>query len=175
MLKCGDIILMYNRGFISKAIHWVLNFFQSDDVKYTHVAVVISDSQIAEAKLDGIVLHTPYESLKYAKHYKIVRYKFLTERAEERLKELLLSKIGTKYNYWRLVMQLLDNIFGTNWFTKHCAITKKENICSTYVTWAYYNATGVRFNNVDWISVEPDDIDDEVTNDPMMWEIIKES
>ena len=133
MLKCGDIILMHNRGFIGKAIHWVLNFFQSDPAKYTHVAVAISETQVAEAKLDGIILHSPYESLRDAKRYKIIRYKFLTKKAEERLKELLLSKVGTKYNYWRLGMQLLDNISGTNWFTKHLAITKEENICSTYV------------------------------------------
>jgi hypothetical protein len=55
------------------------------------------------------------------------------------------------------------------------AVTKDENICSTYVTWAYYKATGVRFNDIDWISTEPDDIDDEVINDPMMWTIVKET
>lgn len=175
MLQCGDIILMYNRGPLSKTIRWFLNFFQKDEAEFSHVAVAVSETEVADAKWNGIVLHSPFMALKDAKHYKIVRYKFLTPQAEARLKELLLSKVGSRYNYWRLVLQLFDNTFSTNWFTKHMSITKHENICSTYVTWAYYKATGVRFNDIDWISVEPDDIDDEILNDPMMWIVVKES
>ena len=174
MMQCGDIILMYNRGPLSKTIRWFLNFFQKDSAKFSHVAIAISETEIADAKWNGIILHSPFMALKDAKHYKIVRYNWLSPEAEARLKELLLSKVGTRYNYWRLILQLFDNVFSTNWFTKHAAITKKENICSTYVTWAYHKATGVRFNDTDWISVEPDDIDDEVTNDPMKWTVIKE-
>ena len=174
MLQCGDIILMYNRGPISKTIRWFLNFFQKDEARFSHVAIAVSDIEIADAKWNGIILHTPHAALNEAKHYKIVRYKWLTDAAEARLKELLLSKIGTRYNFWRLILQLFDNVFSTNWFTKHMGITKKENICSTYVTWAYHKATGVRFNDTDWISVEPDDIDDEVEKNPMKWIVVKE-
>lgn len=174
MLQCGDIILMYNRGMLSKTIRWFLNFFQKDSAKFSHVAVAISEIEVADAQWNGIILHTPAAALKNAKHYKIVRYKWLTKPAEARLEELLLSKVGTRYNYWRLILQLFDNVFSTNWFTKHWAVTKNENICSTYVTWAYYKATGIRFNDCDWISVEPDDIDDEIINDPMKWTVVKE-
>jgi hypothetical protein len=166
---------MYNRGWLSKTIRWFLNSFQKDPARFSHVAIVVSKTEVADAKWNGIILHSPYEALIDAKHYKIVRYIWLSENMQARLKELLLSKVGTRYNYWRLIMQLFDNVFNTNWFTKNMAVTKDENICSTYVTWAYYKATGVRFNDIDWISTEPDDIDDEVINDPMMWTIVKET
>jgi hypothetical protein len=81
-----------------------------------------------------------------------------------------LSKIGTNYNYYRLALQLLDNIFATNWFTRHLRLTKDLNICSTYVAWVYDKALGIRFNDVHWLSVEPDDIDDEYWKNSEDWE-----
>jgi hypothetical protein len=174
MLQCGDIILTYSGGFISESIRWILDYFQKDHAKFSHCAIAVSETEVVEANWNGIVLHSPHSALKGVKHYKIVRYKFLTDGMQARLKGLLLSKVGTRYNYWRLIMQLFDNVFRTNWFTKKLSITKREEICSTYISWAYYKATGVRFNDIDWISVEPDDIDDEVINDPMMWIIVKE-
>lgn len=160
-LQRGDVILMYNRGFISKAIKWILNFFQKDGAKYSHIAIAVSENEVTEALWNGIRRRTFDKSIENAKHIKIIRFKNLTDQQREWVELRAISKIGTNYNYYRLLLQLFDNIFATNWFTRHLKVNKEWHICSTYVAWVY-KALGIYFNETHWLSVEPDDIDDEV-------------
>jgi uncharacterized protein YycO len=171
-LQRGDVILVYNRGFLSKAIRWVLNFFQKDGANYSHVAIAVSEKEVTEALWNGIRKRTFEESIARAKGIKIIRRKGLDDFRRELLELRALSKIGTNYNYYRLLLQLLDNVFATNWFTRHLRLTKDLNICSTYVAWVYDKGLGIRFNDVHWLSVEPDDIDDEFFKNPKDWEQI---
>ena len=169
-LQRGDVILVYNRGFLSRAIRWVLDFFQKDGAKYSHVAIAVSETEVTEALWDGIRKRTFEESISNAKRIKIIRYWGLSDFQIELLELRALSKIGTNYNYYRLALQLLDNIFATNWFTRHLRLTKDLNICSTYVAWVYDKALNIKFNDVHWLSVEPDDIDDEFWKNKKDWE-----
>lgn len=173
-MQCGDIVLMYSRKFLSRAIIWALNFFQQDDAYYSHVAIAVNDKEVTEALSHGIRKRSFEESASGAKRYKIVRYKYLTDKQMFEIQERLLEKVNTNYNYWQIFLQLLDNMFNTNWFTRKLNFWKGElNICSSYVAWAYYKATGLKFNDVHWSSVEPDDIDDETEKNENDWEIIE--
>lgn len=162
-LQRGDVILMQNKGFIGKIIRRILDFFQTDDVQYSHVALAVSEDEVAEALWSGIRRRSFEESVKKARCVKIIRFKNLTDQQREWIELRAVSKIGTNYNYYRLLLQLLDNIFATNWFTRRLKLSKEWHICSTYVAWVY-KALGIYFNRVHWLSVEPDDIDDEVAN-----------
>jgi len=159
-LQCGDVILMQNKGFLGKIIRRILDFFQSDEVRFSHIALAISEDEVAEALWSGIRRRSVEESIKKAHCVKIIRFKNLTDHQREWIEQRAVSKVGTNYNYYRLLLQLLDNMFGTNWFTRRLRLSKEWHICSTYVAWVY-KALGIYFNGVHWLSVEPDDIDDE--------------
>lgn len=161
-LQRGDVILMQNKGFIGKIIRRILDFFQTDDVQYSHVALAVSENEVTEALWAGIRRRSLEESIKKARYVKIIRFNNLTEQQREWIELRAISKIGTNYNYYRLLLQLLDNMFATNWFTKRLKLSKEWHICSTYVAWVY-KALGIYFNEVHWLSTEPDDIDDEVS------------
>ena len=134
-LQCGDVILMHNKGHIGKIIRRVLRFFQNDAVQYSHVAIAVSENNVTEALWSGIRIRTLEKSIEKASAAKIIRYKHLTDEQKEWIEVRALSKVGTSYNYYRLVLQLFDNLFGTNWFTRRLRLTKDLNICSTYVAW----------------------------------------
>jgi uncharacterized protein YycO len=161
-LQCGDVILMQNKGFIGKLIRRVLDFFQKDEVSFSHVAIAVSENEVAEALWSGIQRRTLEESVKKARCVKVIRFKNLDDHQKEWIELRAISKIGTNYNYYRLLLQLFDNIFHTNWFTRHLKLSKEWHICSTYVAWVY-KALGIYFNEAHWLSVEPDDIDDEAS------------
>lgn len=160
-LQRGDVILMHNKGYIGKLIVKILRFFQSDEVNYSHVAIAVSESEVTEAAWSGIIMRSFEKSIAKAQCVKVIRYKDLTENQKMWIEERALSKVGTDYNFYRLILQLFDNVFRTNWFTKTLKISNEWHICSTYVAWIY-KALGIYFNETHWFSVEPDDIDDEV-------------
>lgn len=169
-LKSGDIILT-SRG------SWIvsfMNFFQSDPVKYGHAMVVdMENSCILEA---GITIRC--KPLKKAftgkhKHYKVLRYKNITDNQVMVMLKVMRSLIGELYSIKRMFLQLLDHVFCTNWFT-HLDKSKKSQICSSFVAWGYRVACKFNFNNLQWRSVDPDDISDEVEKRPDNWKVIHE-
>jgi len=172
MIKKADIILIGGaENILAKAISVVLNFFQTDPVDYTHVLIAKNESEGIEAKW-RVMNCSLGDKLSKAKRYKIIRLKSLTDDERDKIIKSIECLIGIKYSISRLLLQLLDQISDTNFFTK-LNKSKENQICSSLVAWGYYVYTKTKFNGVDWKSCEPDDIDDESQKNTDMWEIIE--
>ena len=168
-VKHADIILTQGRGWLSRSILCALRLFQRDGVNFNHALMVCYGDLGIEAG-NGIEYVNLIEKLEGCEHYKIIRRKDLTDKQRLRIVRKAEKCLGQKYGTFRLVLQLLDQIFHTNWFTRR--VKYKRHICSGLVAWAYYAVCKVKFNNINWRSCEPDDIDDESLNNPDLWEII---
>lgn len=173
-LKPGDIILFGGKGgILGTAILKVMNWFQSDPVEFYHAAIVADEKEGLEAGLRIQRFDLKYK-LTHADKFKIIRMKnFSAEQANKLIKsgDKLLN---IKYGYSRLILQLFDQMFGTDFFTSLIK-DNKYHVCSSFVAWLYYtHASKVKFNSVDWRSCEPDDIDDEALRNTIEWEVIAE-
>lgn len=172
-LQPADIILFGGEGgLLSKGIIGVMNFFQKDPVVFYHAMLVENDTNGIEAVLK-IKRTNLFERLNHADKYKILRHKNLTPEKKASIVKASETLLGKGYSITRLLLQLLDQIFHTNFFSG----IKKDNmdhVCSSLVAWAYYSRTKIKFNGVEWRSCEPDDIDDESLDNENDWEVIIE-
>jgi hypothetical protein len=167
-LEPADIIITAtDRSWLSLSILAVLNFFQKDDVRYQHVMMCV-DNDICIEALNKITFNYTRERFKDFKRYKIIRHKYLTAEQREAIVKRAKSLRGQDYGYIRLGLQLLDQVFQTNWFTKRIKDPTYQ-ICSSLVAWSYDVETGIRFNGINWSAVEPDDIDDESLSNEADW------
>lgn len=168
--KSGDIILTSRDSWVVK----FMRFFQSDPVKYGHAMVVdMVHNCVLEA---GVTIRcTPLEKAFVGrhKHYKVLRYKNITDNQVKVMLKAMRSLIGRLYSVKRIFLQLLDHVFYTNWFTK-LDKSKSSQICSSYVSWGFGIACKIKFNGVNWTSADPDDISDEVEKRPNLWETVCE-
>lgn len=169
----ADIIITTDRkSRLSSAILSVLRFFQKDPVEYQHSMLVIDNSRCIEANIK-VEINKLEDRFKDLKKYKVIRHLDLTEQTRQEIVGRAKIMLGKKYGFSRMFLQLLDQIFHTNYFTRR---TKDEDnqICSSLIAWAYYSLAGIRFNGVDWCSVEPDDIDDESLKSESRFETVFE-
>jgi len=169
--KNGDIILTSKSSFIV----WLMRYFQSDPVIYGHALVVDVDNKCA-LEAGWTIRATPLEEvfkIKRHKHYKIVRYTELTDEQIRVMFKAMYSLMGKFYSFKRILLQVLDHLFYTNWFTK-LDKSKASQVCSSYVAWGYYVACGVKFNGVPWQSCDPDDVDDHALANPDKWVLLEE-
>ena len=167
--KPADIILTHSRSWLGKAILWILRFFQHDNVNFSHILMVCHDNVGIEAGKSVLYVNLD-EKLRSVQNYKVIRKKNLTEKQRLRVVKKAKKCLGQKYSVFRLCLQLCDQIFHTNWFTRR--VKYRRHICSGLVAWAYYATYKIKFNDINWRSCEPDDIDDESLNNPDLWEII---
>jgi len=171
--KPADIIITTDKkSLLSAAILSVLNFFQSDEVRYQHAMLVVNDKLCIEA-LNKITFNYIETRIKDFKRYKVIRHSGLTDEQRLCIVDRAKSLRGLDYGYVRLGLQLFDQIFSTNWFTKRIKDPNYQ-ICSSLVAWCYDVETGVRFNGINWSAVEPDDIDDESLSSTTDFETILE-
>jgi len=159
-LKPADIIITTDKSSLfSTAILTVLNFFQKDRVRYQHAILVVDDKECIEARWK-VKYSVIEDRLKDFKRYKILRYEGLTEDQGKRIVDKAKSLLGIRYSVLRITLQLFDQVFSTNYFTRRIK-DPHQQICSSLVAWCYDVETGIRFNHTNWSAVEPDDIDDE--------------
>ncbi len=164
----ADVILTTSKkGWLSQAILSILNFFQRDEVRFQHVMMAVDDYICIEAQ-NKITFNYTRERMRDFKRYKIIRNRNLTDEDREKIVHRARSMRGHDYGYIRLFLQLLDQVFRTNWFTKRIKDSNYQ-ICSSLIAWAYYVETGIKFNGQKWMAVEPDDIDDESLKNEKDW------
>ena len=167
MQKC-DIILTHSRTFFGTIVRWILNFFQSDDVRYSHVLIVENSETAVEA--NKTIRHTNIEKvLKSAKRYKIVRLKEITTNQQEVILKEIYENLGNDYSYWRAFLNLIDEVGDTSWFSKGA----KYHTCSSFVSYLYEVGCQIEFNKTPWYACNPDDIDDHIIDNDN-WTIVGE-
>ena len=169
----GDIIITRSRGTLfGKLILKIMRMFQNDRVKYQHIAMVVNNDMAIEA-LSKVELTCLKNRFSQFEKYKIIRCRTINNEERQNIVDIALQLEGVNYSFCRLFFQFLDQIFQTNFFTNQIRDPRFQ-ICSSLVAWAYHMAVNIEFNNVDWKSCEPDDIDDESIKNPNMWKTIIE-
>ena len=172
-IQRADIILTHsNKTFFGSIVHFVMKMFQKDSVMFQHAMLVEDSCNVIEAKW-SICCSTIEDALKGVNHYKILRYKHLTEDDRNKIFELAEKLKGLDYSILRISLQLLDQLFHTNYFS-NLYDDNKSQICSSFVAWVFYVVKGIKFNNVSWRSCDPDDIDDESLSNPVDWIVVEE-
>jgi hypothetical protein len=172
-LKPADVIITTDkRSLFSKLILVTLNFFQKDQVRYQHVMMAVNNEVCVEA-LNKITYNISRDRMKDFRRYKVIRNKNITDEQREDIVKRATTLHGLNYGYIRLGLQLFDQFFQTNWFTRRIK-NPDYQICSSLVAWCYDVETGIRFNGINWSAVEPDDIDDESLRNTKDWETVIE-
>lgn len=167
-LETGDIILTSNHG----AIVWFMQHFQKDPVHWGHSLIVKNSEEAWEAsrRLHTIKLSTFF---KHKVYWRIARKNDLSKAYKEYMLRTAPRLLGSPYGVYRIFLQLLDHIFHTNWFS-----SRNKNIyiqvCSSFVAWIYSVVCNYKFNDVPWMSCDPDDIEDDWEKHPDRWTIIAE-
>lgn len=165
-LETGDIIFTNKDSMIAK----FMAHFQSDPVFWGHIMVAKNDTILYEPT-NPLTTTTTEQLEKTKKHYKIVRYKHITDEDKEKIQKFLDKLVGAKYSFRRLILQAFDHIFHTNWFSN--GLHSPDNqVCSSMAAWAYYASMKIKFNGVSWRSCEPDDIEDHIEKNSNDWMII---
>lgn len=173
MPETADILLTASKTRIGKIIVWILRIFQSDPVFFNHCILVANNKFGIEAEMTGVKYCNLQKKMDLAKAYKLIRCKSITNAKKESIVKSVNKLIGISYGFKRLFLQLLDQIFFTDFFTRSLGDNRCQ-VCSSIIAWAYYVRCRIKFNGVGWKSCEPDDIDDETLLNPDMWEIIAE-
>jgi len=173
ILKPADIIITADkRSLFSKVILVTLNFFQKDQVRYQHVMMAV-DNEICIEALNKITFNISRERMKDFRRYKVIRHRDITDEQREAIVNRAKTLSGLDYGYIRLVLQLFDQFFQTNYFTKRIKDPNYQ-ICSSLVAWSYYKETGIKFNRFNWAACDPDDFEDHIEKNPNTWEVILE-
>ena len=165
-LKTGDVIFASKGSIIVE----FMRLFQTDPVFWGHV-LIVKDNETAweasvklrETNIQKVLDHEP--------SWKIIRKKDITEDQKEIMRKTAPKLLGRSYGYFRIVLQIFDHVFNTNFFTSQ-ADNKYLQVCSSYVAWIYWVACKYKFNGVPWASCDPDDIEDEQLSNPDMWEVV---
>lgn len=171
-IKPADVILVNSGTTYCKIILTTLRFFQKDDVEFGHVLLAVDDKRALAAE-SKVRYRDIEEYLKSVQSFKIIRNKNITDSQRVSIANKAKILLGLRYGFFRVVLQLLDQVFDTNFFTRWPK-DKKMQICSTLVSWSYYVVARIEFNDVPWQSCEPDDIDDFSEKRPDLWEVIAE-
>ena len=169
-LKIGDVLLTRSDSFLGKGIRWMLKK-KGDPVKYNHVAGYIGRGNILEALKTVII-----RSLLI---YKTTTIKILrNENWTDSIRALILLEAlkyeDKTYGYAKtFILQPLDQIFRTNFFTSKLSFTDLP-YCSELWAKSIYIITGERINDVLPNSCEPDDFDDDSERKETAWKVIYE-
>jgi len=173
MIETADILLTTSKTRLGRIIIWILRIFQSDPVFFNHCILAANNKFGIEAATSGIQYCDMRKKMEAAKAYKLIRCKCITDAKKENIVKSTRKLVGLPYGFRRLGLQLLDQMFSTDFFTRKLGDNRCQ-VCSSLIAWAYYVRCRVRFNGVDWQSCEPDDVDDEILKNPDMWEVIAE-
>lgn len=152
-LKTGDVILIEGRdlgALIVKAGNWWTRLFRNgQEMVFTHVGIMASPTEIAEAVSGGVKI-VPM----HYKNYFAFRQD-LTEEQLTRVKGAINSFVGQKYSMWsNFIIGVTKLIRLEDWMQ---GIGHKGLNCSQFVA-RCYRAIGYTFNDQGLDLVDPADI-----------------
>jgi uncharacterized protein YycO len=169
-LKNADILLSTTDQFISRAIRFMLRR-KDDKAPFSHIGGYVDGLGVVEA-LHKVVVTAYNRFAKKNKRHMVARHKGLTDEQRFKIAQECAQQIGASYGYLKVfLLQPLDQVFRTNFFTKRLKVTKKP-YCSMLWAHSYFKHAEIKINGVHPESCEPDDFHDEITNHPEDWEII---
>ncbi len=168
-LEPGDIVL---GGGTNSPILKFMRHFQKDTVNYSHCMVVKDFRSIIHSSFKwggptGVMTNWMDYVWAHYPQYKVIRMKNITEEQKKHVVDTAMSMKHIDYSFTRIILQLFDHIFQTNWFTKKLK-SENDQVCSSFVAYLYKDL-GVEFNGVSWESCDPDDIDDHAIANPDTW------
>ena len=173
MYQTGDIILTRSGSLYGETILYFMRVFQDDPIHYSHCLIVIDENYALDTDINKLHIVKINDVLSNSRKYKVIRYNDITEEQIKKVYRLAKSLDGLPYSKKRIILQLLDHIFGTDKFTGLLK-SKKDQVCSSLVAWIYHTVIKINFNGVEWYSAEPDDIDDETYLNIKKWTTIRE-
>jgi hypothetical protein len=168
----ADIILLDSGTKFGRAILWFIRLLQKDPIKFCHCILSVGGGYgiQADKKVSYCVVDDECEK---AKSFKVIRNKNLSYEQRNKVVDKMKVLLGLPYSVRVIVLQALDKIFGTTFFTRTFG-NKDCHVCSSAIAWAYYAACGIKFDGVGWKTCDPDNIDDESLNNTEDWETIEE-
>ncbi len=167
----GDIFLTSSKSMISKLIKLVL-WKINDPAPFSHVAGYVEHGQVIEAK-HKVELNAVAELLGDKNNYMVVRMLNVTDEDRQAMADMARLSEGESYGYIKVgLLQLLDQIFHTNFFTEKFSVTNRP-YCSELWARVYKDILDYKINGVEAKSCEPDDWQDEVLKNPNKWQIIE--
>jgi uncharacterized protein YycO len=165
MLKTGDIVLVEGTGFfafITKLGNLWSRFLNPNRaIKFTHVGMMVSDTEIIEALGQGVTIR----AFPYKRNYEVWRGNF-DPLELFRAREKAVSMVGQKYSWWLLFALGTLKVLHLEWLFK--GIGHKGKICSVLLGWAFADINYF-FNNEGIDVLDPNDIGDHVIKSPR-WE-----
>lgn len=172
--RSGDIFLTSSTSLVSRLIKIVLWKFK-DPAPYSHIAGYVGNNKVIEALFSGVTLSLVDKLLRDKDDFMVVRMKGVSDDDRKRMADLARYREGVKYGFVKVgVLQLFDQITHTNFFTKNFSVTNRP-YCSELWAGIYEDVLDYRINDVDPVSCEPDDWQDEVLKNPDKWERIDKS
>jgi len=167
-LKTGDVILCANKSIIV----WFMKKFQDDPVHWGH-CLIVKDKDVAWEAFWTIREYSLSKFFKNKVYWRIARKKDISEDNRANMLMIVPPLLGRFYGLRRILLQALDHIFKTNRFSSSYK-NVYDQVCSSFCSWIYETSCGYRFNDVPWMSCDPDDIEDDWEKNPDSWEILEE-
>lgn len=168
VLNNGDIILTNKKSILSH----LMGMFQDDVVNWGHTGIVDADNKaIIHATAWGIDSMPIDDFVAKYKHYIIIRRVDINYIDTFKIVGLARKTIGLHYSWFRIFLQTLDHIGNTNFFTGLYA-SNRYQVCSSLVAWCYYVLFKIKFNEVEWQSCDPDDIEDDFESNRDKWVLV---
>lgn len=104
-LKPCDLIIVKNKGWVSETIEEITHS------KYSHVAGCIGDNTLVEA--EGFEATGQVPLSKYDGIYDVYRCDSLTEQQKYEILGYINGQLGSRYDYFLLVIELFRYVFHT--------------------------------------------------------------
>lgn len=169
----GDIILERGDNLLSRAILECQRHRGEGKSIVNHAALVVrgGNSLVAEMveALSSVVVRPVSAYLGSGHSIAVFRNTELSIDQRHKIALKALDYKGRKYGFHILAAHMMDYFLGGRYLFRCMIGSDNYPICSWIPAFAYHRVTGYKFNRLDPILVQPDDIWDDVVNN-QAWE-----
>ncbi len=154
-MRCGDIVFVAGKGFISDAIR----FF--DKGNFSHCGLAVSANGMLEAEYSHRVNVVPFNPSNYIRHEVIDLG--LTELQRNRVREEASKLIGKKYDFTQIVWYVLKDLFnlkGNNRFNNPNNLICSELVYIVLEQSGILNDLGIDTEDIRGVDLTPNQLYD---------------
>jgi len=169
----GDQVGVIGESRFSKAIRWCEQFlpdkWRRGPPRFSHIAVVYRPHILIEAV--GRIRLAPLSEYENSRVV-VYRRKGLEDWQRKMYADAMLEDWDQRYGWGKIVLLLLDALFGTYWFTQRFGVTSYR-VCSEYAAYWWKQVFGDDLvEDTDWKDVSPQLEIDYISNRPDLWEFV---